>query len=223
MQSLATVRAQKTLAGSAALVVAGLWPLVEALRIVAGSGHAIYLTGDQALLALGARRAWHAAALLGPYSRFGWHHPGPELLYILALPVRLFEPTGPGLYLGTVLINGVASVAVVAFTWRRYGRHAGLWSAVVMDGLCLALSLVALRYPWNPYLIVLPLVLFALLWADAISGGLGSLAWWAAVGSYGVQTHLAGPARRVVDSTAIRAISAERLQPHVAGPAGNFR
>ncbi len=28
--------------------------------------------------------ATHAAQFLGPYSQYGWHHPGPMLFYLLA-------------------------------------------------------------------------------------------------------------------------------------------
>jgi hypothetical protein len=176
--------------GLLAVAVAGAWPLVELVRLAVQSGHATYLSGDQALIDLAARRAWHLDQLVGPYSRYGWHHPGPALFYLLAIPVRIFEPDGPGVYFGTVLINGAAAVATVAVVWRRAGGTAALGAAVAVDALCLSLSMTVLQYPWNPYVIVLPLVLFTVLWADAVRGRPGSLAWAAVVGSFAAQTHI---------------------------------
>ncbi len=41
---------------------------------------------DPALLELGVRAVGRHAVLVGPYSRFGWNHPGPLYLYWLAVP-----------------------------------------------------------------------------------------------------------------------------------------
>jgi hypothetical protein len=172
------------------LLAAGLWAAVDIVRLALGSGHTTYQWGDQALLDLGARRAWHLDQLVGPYSRFGWHHPGPALFYLFAIPVRMFEPQGPGLDVGTVLINGAASVAVVALVWRRAGPRAGLGAGVAVAALALSLTAAVMQTPWNPYLIILPLVLFCVLWADAVQGRPGALAWAAVVGSYVAQTHI---------------------------------
>src|SRR5690348_18094210 len=57
--------------------------LAEAGRIVAQGQHVV-MYGDQALLELGTRRAIHLDQLVGPYSRSGFHHPGPAVFYLLA-------------------------------------------------------------------------------------------------------------------------------------------
>lgn len=176
--------------GALAILVVGLWPMVELVRLVAQSGHTTNLWADIALLDLNARRAWHLDQLLGPYSRFGWHHPGPFLVYLLALPVRLFEPNGTGIYVGTVLINGAVAMAAVSMMWRRASALAALWASVAVAGFSLSLTMDFLQLPWNPYLVVLPLVLFCVLWADALQGQPGSLAWAAVVASYLIQTDI---------------------------------
>jgi hypothetical protein len=197
--------------GLLALAVAGAWPVAELIRLAIQSGHPTYLSGDQALIDLAARRAWHLDQLVGPYSRYGWHHPGPALFYLLAIPVRIFEPQGPGVYFGTVLINGAAAVATVAVVWRRAGATAALGAAVAVDALCLSLSMTVLQYPWNPYVIVLPLVLFTVLWADAVRGRPGSLAWAAVVGSFAAQTHIsAAPYAAVMVVVAVVAFAVAR-------------
>jgi hypothetical protein len=164
-------------------------PLVEAVRI-AGSSHPQILAGDFPFLEMAARRAWQLDQLVGPYSRFGWHHPGPALFYLLALPVRLLEPSGPGIYLGAALINAVALAALVAFVWYRAGRWAAAATSIALVLFCLCLSTDFLRQPWNPFMVVIPLALGLLLAADASRGSTGSLVWSFVVFSYVIQTHI---------------------------------
>src|SRR5947209_6059220 len=63
--------------------------------------------------------------LVGPFSRYGWSHPGPLLFYALAVPYRILGEQGRGLLLGALLVNGVAIGAVLFVCFRR-GRIAGL-------------------------------------------------------------------------------------------------
>jgi len=166
------------------------WPALEVARLLGSAGRVYLLGGDQALLELQARRAWHWDLLVGPYSRYGWHHPGPALAYLLALPVRLFEQQGPGLYVGTALINGLAGLVVVAWVWRRRGARAALGASGALCLLDASFGVASLRYPWNPYLIVVPLLAFVVVWADGLGGHLGALAWAAVLASYVAQTDI---------------------------------
>ena len=43
--------------------------------------------------------------IVGIYSRYQWNHPGPMLLYALALPYRLSGSSPVGLLLGALAIN----------------------------------------------------------------------------------------------------------------------
>jgi hypothetical protein len=171
--------------------------LAEAVRTLVQRPHVV-LYGDQALLELGARRAIHLDQLVGPYSRSGFHHPGPALFYLLAPFVRVLEPTGPGLYLGATMINAVALVAAVVVIWRRVGALAALWAAAAIDVFCLCLGVGTLREPWNPYLVVAPMVLFVVLWAAGWTGSSDSALWAFVVGSYLFQTEIATAAVIIV-------------------------
>jgi hypothetical protein len=176
--------------GWLAVATVGAFLLAEAGRILVQRPHVV-MYGDQALLELGARRAVHLDQLVGPYSRSGFHHPGPAPFYLLAPFVRLLEPTGPGLYLGAVILNAAALVATVAIIWRRVGPLAALWSAVAIDLFCLCLGVGTLREPWNPYLVVAPMVLFVVLWAAGWTGSSTAAVWAFVVGSYLIQTEIA--------------------------------
>ncbi len=176
--------------GWLAVVAVAALPVVEAVRIVVQRSHVV-LFGDQALLELGARRAARLDQLVGPYSREGFHHPGPAVLYLLAPFVRILEPGGPGLYLGAIAISGAALIATVAYLWRRLGPLTALWAAAAIDLYCLCLRVGTLREPWNPYLVVTPMVLFVVLWAAGVTGSLDAGVWAVVIGSYEVQTHVA--------------------------------
>lgn len=175
--------------GAAAVAVVAAFPLAGLIRI-ALTRPQVVLYGDQALLALGARRAAGFHQLVGPYSRAGFHHPGPALFYLLAPFVNMFGASGSGLYVGALAINAAAMIASVAVVWRSAGPWAALWSAAAIDLFALALGTGTLREPWNPYLAVMPMVLFVVLWATACSGSATSGVWAAVVGSYEIQTHI---------------------------------
>ncbi|MEJ7764176.1 MAG: hypothetical protein WKF86_01655, partial [Acidimicrobiales bacterium] len=165
-----------------------LWPLIEVIRIISQPAHAIEY-GDYALFELAARDAWRLDQLLGPSAHPGFHHPGPAMFYLLAPAVRLMEP-GPGLYLGALLINASALVAAVAFFWHQLGPRVALWAAVAVNLLCLAVDLDTLRQPWNSLVIITPMLLFAVLWAAALTRTAGAFLWAAVVGSYELQSHV---------------------------------
>ncbi|MGH9093945.1 MAG: hypothetical protein ACRDXE_02175, partial [Acidimicrobiales bacterium] len=174
--------------GVAAVGLAAVYPLVEAVRIVVGRSHR-YLYGDTALIELSARRAADFNQLLGPYSRLGFHHPGPALFYLMAPFVTLLG-SGPGVYLASILISGAALVAMTALVWRWAGATAALWTVAAIDVYCLCVRVFTLREPWNPYLVVAPMALLGLLAAGTVVGRRGAWIWAVAVASYEVQTHL---------------------------------
>ncbi len=173
-----------------AVAAVAAFPLTEAVRIVVARSHLV-LYGDQALLDLGTRRAIQLDQLVGPYSRAGFHEPGPAVFYLLAPFVRLFEPGTAGLYLGAVVVNVAALIATVAVLWRRHGPLVALWAAAAIDLFWLCVRVGTLREPWNPYLVVAPMVLFVVLWAESMTGAKGAGLWAVVVGSYEVQTHIA--------------------------------
>src|SRR5205807_1160723 len=107
----------------------------EAVRTIAGRGAHVALWGDNPLLELATQDALHGHQLLGPYSRFGWHHPGPAYFYWLALPVLLLEPAGAGIFLGATLLNLVSAGALIGLVWRRAGPLVVTWTAAALGAL----------------------------------------------------------------------------------------
>jgi hypothetical protein len=135
--------------------------------------------------------------LVGAYSRYGWNHPGPLLFYVLALPYRVLGARGYGILAGALIVNGAAVACTGAVLWRR-GRTVGLMLGLaVVLVLARALGAGFLIDPWNPYVIVLPLLaVVALAWAAA-DGDLWALPIAVGLGSFVVQSHV-GAALAVV-------------------------
>jgi hypothetical protein len=135
--------------------------------------------------------------LVGVYSRYGWNHPGPLLFYVLALPYRLLGAQGHGILAGALVVNAAAIACVGVVAWRR-GRLVGsmLGLAIVLV-LARALGAGFLVDPWNPFVIVLPLLaVVCLAWAAA-DGDVWALPVAVGVGSFVVQSH-AGAALAVI-------------------------
>lgn len=182
-----------TAAGWVAVALAALYPLVEAVRLIAES-RPTPLYGDNALLDLAARRAADFDQLVGPYSREGFHHPGPVSSYVMAPFVSLLG-SGQGGYLAAVVVTGACVVAITVLMWRWCSASAALFTAATLGLFELCVRVFTLREPWNPYMVVAPMLLLAVLAAGAMAGRRGAWAWSLVVGSYALQTHIStGPA-----------------------------
>src|ERR1700704_6557105 len=153
------------------LCVAALVPFVpEVWQFIQRGVPDLLLTGDGAALELGTLRAARGVQLLGPYSRFGWSHPGPAYFY-LALPFyESFGQRGPALNVFALVVDGAAAVAIVLTARRLRG---GLF-ALAVAALLAVYSLVGLPFllanEWNPILPILPLALLTFL-AAHLAGG----------------------------------------------------
>ena len=175
----------------AVCVLAAALLTAAALRLV--GGRVDTPTADEALIELKTLNAVALAEASGPYSRFGWSHPGPMMFYAQA-PIYVLGRRQPAsLFAGAVLIN-LLFIALALHAAGRMGRWSSLLGAA-------AVCLVAWRAPgvlassWNPHLLLFPwLALIACGGAWVNRGGTGMLAAVVWCASWLVQTHIgAGP------------------------------
>lgn len=145
---------------------------------------------DDALLTLAARDAEGGRVLVGPYSRFGWHHPGPSYLYLLSLPTRLWGGSPTGAWIGASVLATAMAAATVIVVRRWVGATAGWWAAAGVLAVVAGLGPGLFRDPWNPYAVALPILFVVVASALAAAGARGALIWAAVVGSLAVQTHV---------------------------------
>jgi hypothetical protein len=151
----------------------------------------VLLAGDGAALELGTLHAAAGTQLLGPYSRFGWNHPGPAFFY-LALPIyELCDRRGSALNLFAFMCNAVVAILIV----REARRLRGTLFAMVVAALLAVFSLVGLPFllanQWNPILPILPLGFLFFLAVRLAVGARDVLPVFALVASIVVQTHVA--------------------------------
>ena len=102
-----------------ALLVAAMVAVPIVLTGFAALGSVWRPSGDWAVLALRVDDVGGATPLVGPYSRYGWNHPGPLLYWALAAPYHLLGREPVDLLFGTALLNGVAAAGTAVLAWRR--------------------------------------------------------------------------------------------------------
>lgn len=175
---------------TAALVAAVLLPLAALAVGVLRQRHGIALSGDQAVIELGTREAEHADVTLGPYSRYGWSHPGPFWYYLLAGPYRLLGSSSAALYLAVLAVHALFAGLVVGLSARLAGRAAAAGAAAGILLLYAVLGAEVFHSIWNPYALLLPLLLLIVLASRAATGSLAALAGAVLVASFLAQTHV---------------------------------
>lgn len=179
---------------SALLRVGWLWmalaaaPFLVAAARFAATGDLV-LGSDFALTALDITDAGRLDQATGPYSRWGWAHPGPAWFALLLPVFALLGSSGSALVAASLVLHGAFAALVVAAAGRSRPWAQPVTAAVLL--------LYVLRMPdrvfalvWNPYALLLPTVLLLLLAARAALGSLPAAAGTVLVGSYLVQTHV---------------------------------
>jgi len=165
----------------AAVLLPVLVATIEALR------RPWFATSDYGLIALQTMDVPGNLPLYGVYSRYGFHHPGPMLFFIYAVPMRLLGPNG--MLLGAALINAAALVAAVIVLDRRGKRPLLVLGTLGLVVLELAAA-DRLADPWNPWVPMLPFALALLLAWSVWEHDWWSLPPLVLVLSFVVQTHL---------------------------------
>jgi len=147
--------------------------------------------GDRAITALEVRDLMRGRQLLGAYSRFGWHHPGPAFLIPLAAADVALGRAHWALDAGMLAAGAAAAAALVWVVGRAAGWLAA-WAAAGTVGLYVhAVGPAVFRDPWNPWATLLPLGLLTVLCGAAGAGSIPALAASVVVASVIIQTHLA--------------------------------
>jgi hypothetical protein len=147
--------------------------------------------GDHALLELGVRRGLGGhPPEVGPFSRFGWYHPGPAIYYVLMPGYAVTGGASWSLPVTTLLINVGCLVGIVALVRRQLGTATAAWAALVCLFYLRQLPAGLLRDPWNPYLALLPFFLGVLLCWAAVNGTRWALPAALVLFSFAVQSHV---------------------------------
>jgi hypothetical protein len=183
-------------------------PLVLAARQLVAGLPEVAAGSDPALVELATIDAARGRQLLGPYSRFGFHHPGPAMFYAL-LPGYLFGGRSHGgLLFGALLVNLLALAATAVAATRLGERRLALAVLALLPLLVLRVGPAGLSSAWNPNLVVLAFVATVVAGTAVAAGATGLLLVLVAAGSLAAQSHL-GLMAPV--ATVLAAVAAARL------------
>lgn len=171
-------------------------PFVVALLVVLSKGR-WYPAGDMAQAELHMRGFFAHPPLVGAAGRiiddtgFQGSHPGPSLWFAM-LPVYLLGGrTSAALMVSVVSVHLVSAAAAVWLAHRRFGRSGVIVVAFVVLAFVRSSGPDFVVEPWNPWLALLPFLVFVLL-VDEVIARQGSWRWVVAtvvVGSHCVQCH----------------------------------
>jgi hypothetical membrane protein len=185
------------------VAVCGALALTAAAILVARGGGPVTPVSDTAVIESYTLYASRAELMVGPYSRYGWHHPGPLYFYLLAPVYMLAGGSTPGLSAGALLIN-VASIVLLAWVLVRIA--AGWLTVAIAAAMALYVWRLAplLVSPWNPHVVVIPLAALTVVAAAVATGDHGLLPLGVGLASFVMQTHL-GVAPTAIAVTAVLA------------------
>jgi hypothetical protein len=185
-----TTTAWKRWAVPAAIGLALVPFVASAIALIARVGGDYHPTADQALIELQIRDIGHHPVLLGPYSRFGWFHPGPILYYLLWLPYRLTGSSSVSLCFAALVVNAAAVLGIALVARRRGGLPLVLLTVTLVGLLTSSLGAQFFRDVWNPNITVLPFLLLVLLVWSMTCGEAWALPVTAFVATFLVQSHV---------------------------------
>lgn len=171
---------------SIAAVLVGV-PFV--IAVVSLLGYHWYPSSDLALEVLRIKDVGgRHTPLVGMQSRFDWSHPGPLMFWVFAPIYRVFGNTG--LLAGAGILNAGAVVGALFVGWRRGGLPMLAIVAAVAAVLVHALGPELLIQIWNPWVPVLPFLLYLMLaWSVAEQDWI-ALPWVVGIGSFVIQAHV---------------------------------
>ncbi len=165
-----------------------VWPIVDAGR--AALDLVWRPSGDWAVLTMRVEDVGRQTPLVGPYSRFGWNHPGPLMYWLLAIPYHLFGDKPEAILTAAATLNALTVAALSAVAWRRGKLPLVALTMGAIAILLHAMGPAMLRDPWNPFITLLPLALTVFLVWSVIEGDYWMWPALAFVASFELQSHI---------------------------------
>jgi hypothetical protein len=170
---------------AAALAVLGSLGLVN----FAASATPIVTDADIAVSELYVELATKGQLLVGPYSRFGWHHPGPLYFYLVAPFYALAGHQAAAMYAVALGLN-LAALVVIACV---LARETGVRTTVTTIAIVVFFAWRVPRFlasPWTAHVPILASLAFLVVSAAVGTGRRRLLVLMLVFGSLAMQTHV---------------------------------
>ena len=183
------------------VAVLSVWVVIG--KTIASPMQDLAVADDPAVIELSTLRAASGDQLLGPYSRFRVHHPGPMMFYALAPFYECGHRSHVALCVGALFWNCVWLFSIAVVVYRVGGAIASWVASVVISFFLLFMGPHLMWSVWNPDVGFLAFGA-ALLALFAVGSGLIRYLVLAVVaGSFAVQSHLVyfGPLVAVAAAT----------------------
>jgi hypothetical protein len=157
--------------------------------------------GDFAANSLIVQQAKHLHLLVGHYSRWGFHHPGPAYWYLFALGEFLFYDTlhlVPAPFNAQLVTVIIVNVALLFAAFAIFKRHCPQFSiplamaiTVVITALVNGIAAPSMLVSnWPPDLLLFSYLLFAVSGASVLGGETRDLPWMSLSGMLLIHAHL---------------------------------
>jgi hypothetical protein len=158
--------------------------------LIARRAEPVTPTSDTAVIETFTILASRGRLLLGPYSRFQWHHPGPMSFYGMAPFYAASGGRTAGLNAGALALTLLSLFVAM----RILVRHASRALATTASAACTLLVWRVpdlLTSPWNAHVPVIALLALLVAAAEAMCGGTAALVTVGIFASLTSQTHVA--------------------------------
>ena len=159
------------------------------MEIAAGSPRRTFPRGDGALIESYTLMATQRKLVVGPYSRYGWHHPGPLYFWLAAPFYALAKFKSSGIHVAVQCINA-SSVLIAAWIAARFASPALIAAFFVAMVGYLWRAREMFVSLWNPHVPILPTIALTFVCAAIACGEVALLPLAAFLASFVAQTYI---------------------------------
>lgn len=196
----------RSIGASAVPILAGTLPFLLLVAVALDHVNRPWVSrGDYAFMELATRSAAHGDALVGPYSRFGWNHPGPAMFYWFAPFFQAFDEAPESLGVAAAALNALAAGVAVAVSGIASGRRAAWTTAAGLLAMVWLWGFTWMDRIWNPFIVLAAIVVSGFLLAGVLADRRWMLPPLVIAASFTIQSHV-GTAAIVVLFAAAAAV-----------------
>jgi hypothetical protein len=197
-----------------AAIVCMTGTLLLTASIYSAGARRTFPTGDAALIESYTLLATQGKLMVGPYSRYGWHHPGPLYFWIAAPFYALANFKSAGLHVAVQCIN-VSSIIAAAWVAARFASPQLIVTLFATTVAYFWRAREILVSVWNPHVPIVPTIALTVVCGAIAAGEVTLIPLAATLASFIAQTYIGLlPYAAGLSSIAIIAVIATSRRDH---------